>query len=257
MASIVYFGDTDGKVFRMDVRNNRVADWSPIVMFNQFDRPSCAATPLVALPDAPLTAGSLPLTLPAADDPFPQIFNRAVIGEDDAPSGTGRRILYFGTGDVNNPSDETTQDYFYAVRDDYDVSPQPACRAPALWGKKLPIGAKVLGDPVVLGKNIIVSVYKPPVAAATCGSSGRSTLYCFDKIDGTPVDCLTPQPTVDEPDPSSTSFLDVGSVGIVSDLTVVGSTLVFNASSDPERIRSVGVTASSVPFQIRTWKRVK
>lgn len=258
MASIVYFGDTDGKVMRMSVTSNQVSNWAPQVMFNPFSIGSgCAHTSVSALPDETVTAVTLPLTLPPSNQPFPQLFNRPIIGDDDGTKGTGRKVLYLGTGDANNPSDATTQDYFYAVRDDHDVLPAPSCLAPALWAKKLALGDKVLGDPAILGSNIVVAVYKPPTAVGTCGSSGHTTLYCFDKITGANSNCLVPTATVATPNPSPTSYLDVGSVGIISDITVIGSSLLFNASSEPENIRQVGLVTGPVPFQVKTWERVQ
>ena len=239
-ASRVYFGDTDGKLWRMNVTSDKIADWAPVRMFNPFRmaQTSGAGCPhstnvIRQLPDRalPVPAGNpqLPKTLSPSlpwPDRLPSLFLRPTLGVDDTSQKT---LLFVGSGDPNNPKvagSAAAQNYFWAV-EDTEADPNCEGHGRLRWGYFLDrdLGDKVLAEPVLIGENIIVPVYRPTSSGAlVCSDPGVTILYCFNKHTGDSAACL-----VDE----SGNPMDTGAVsapnhaahyvqfgrGISSDLT--------------------------------------
>ena len=260
-AATVYFGDTDGKLSRMDL-SGALASWNPATWFNPYQSSSCSAVTLHNLPTCnssnvcTATAGAA-LPLAGATTPAP-IDNRPVSARDARAAGGNLPILYFGTGDAQNPTDTTRLNYIYAVKDlQLGSTTALACPGAALWGYQLAAGQKVLGEPAVVGDDVIYGVYTPP-QAASCGAAGVSTLYCFNRYTGAPDNCLIP-PDTSAGTPPATAVLPVGSPGILSDLSVIsgGSSVVFNSSSSPQRLSTVRFTPQRTTLKVKTWMHVR
>ncbi|MBL8939039.1 MAG: hypothetical protein JNM69_31040 [Archangium sp.] len=288
-AYAAYFGDTDGKLWRSRVTSDDIEKWAPGVFFNPFDvSAACVADAasrsftLYPLPDqwggtVPPASGSLPLAAPLQADGLPKYFTRPFLAVDDVgASSTGAMMLYAGSGDVTHPEVRPVQNYFWAIEDRVTTSLANADAAPGQcagiprWGYSLDKGAgeKVLGDPAIIGTNIIVAVYVPYGGAGGCGQAGYSKLYCFNRATGEPQFCLADNTNCTASDAAcdqnSTTvsgqrmsrFVRAGQ-GIISDLRAVGNTIVFTTSTTPDTPNQVGVINANVPFRIKSWRRVR
>ncbi len=272
-ASRVYFGDTNGVIWSMDVTSKRIRDWDPDVLFNPFQmdhvnhgESSCRAASIDPLPDRASPPASLTLSsgTPSMSWPnlnLPAIYNRPYVGLDENTTAT---MLYVGTGDATNPLDMDTTNFFWAVEDG-DTTTTSHCKGKLRWGYFLnkTTGEKVLSEPVVIGKNIIVAVYTPPSGGAgVCGAAGSSMLYCFDRLTGVPQNCLVDLSSSPADSTAATHggrgrFVRVGEPGIVSDLQAVGNRVVFTTSATPDKLSGNDVANVNSPFRIKSWRRVR
>ncbi len=275
-ASRVYFGDTNGVLWSMDVSSKHINNWRPKKLFNPFrmhdinsgasDEASCRA-PIKTLPDhaaATVTMAAGAQSLPWPDLTLPSLYNRPLIGLDENTSAT---MIYVGSGDATNALDMGTTNYFWAVEDTESLQTGSSsdCTSKLRWGYVLnqATGEKVLSEPAIIGKNIIVAVYTPPaVAASLCGAAGYSTLYCFDRLTGVAQNCLVD--TSSSPIDSTAAtfggrarFVRVGQPGILSDLQAVGNKVVFTSSGAPDHPGSIDASENNTPFRIKSWKRVR
>jgi Tfp pilus tip-associated adhesin PilY1 len=284
-ASTVYFGDLDGKVWRMDVTSKHIANWTPRVWFNPYDQAtdgssidsSCFMSPATSTNVQPApditgspAARSMPLAVPSTADGLGPIWLRPYRAQD---TSTNRDVFYIGTGDPMNPNSSTTnqRNYFYAVEDQTDIaggeSALPGgsggvCPAAVLWSYYFDNFQKVLSDPVIIGNNIIVGVYVPPGGATGCGAPGYSKLYCFDRMTGSPNACLSSNTTtssVDDPNPTSGGlrrWVKAGD-GMLSDLAAVGNSVVYTTSTNPGVPVQKNVQNVNLPFRVRSWRRIQ
>ena len=167
----VFFNDTEGKVWRMQVTSPTIANWTPgpTPFFDPASsNAACqlsalgAITPITtALTGLPFTTGTTTLPL---SRPRPIIYNRPALGLD--PSGNV--IVYVGTGDTNNPNNAPTQDYFYAVTDLNNGT----CGVPLFILGFAP-NEKVLSTPAFIGNNVLLTTYVPPAAGPnSCNDAG-------------------------------------------------------------------------------------
>jgi len=268
-ASLVYFGDTDGKVLRMNMTKDKAKDWKPKKWFNPFDASmSSCATTVMPLPDHPGPNKALPLAKPLNTVGLPQLTTRPILAVNDYGTSNGRTVVYLGSGNDRDPEALNVENYFWAIEDETGVSGEP-CDGKAIWAYYLDkaSGEKVLSEPTTIGNNIIVAVYvAPPALASGCGVAGYSKLYCFDRLSGTPKNCLneaTPSTVLpgtindgaNRCAGANCSVVEAGP-GIVSDLVAVGNTVMFNSSVDPTP-KQIAVSNTDQPFRVKSWRRVR
>ncbi len=240
----VYFGDTQGRLSRMDVSGTSVASWAPVRFFDPADT-ACkadifgnAAAPIKLVDGTQV--GTLPL--PTISTP-PSMYDRAIVAQDP----NGRRMVFVGTGDTTNPTSPNDINYFYAVR---DSDTGTICSGIPAWVKKFAPGEKVLSDAVVVGNAVIFSTYRPPPTSTGCNQAGSATIYAFDMVKGTPAAALKDSLG------NNVSQLVVPNAGITSDLGVSGGNLVFNTSNKPNQPQAVALNVGG-NVQVRSWKKVR
>jgi hypothetical protein len=143
----IYFGDTSGNLWKMDLRNPDMSTWAPCKLFDPSNPNWNTATAQNERP---------------AITPRPIYYPPAVALAED-----GKNLVLFGTGDENDPLSLTTQDYFYEVKD------LGSCPGTINWVKALPQGQKVLARPVYYNYIVWFTTYSPE---GECGR-GRGYLY--------------------------------------------------------------------------------
>jgi len=240
----IYFGDTQGRLNRMDVSGTMVASWTPVRWFDPADT-ACKAD-IFGNAAAPIKltngtqVGTLPL--PTIASP-PSMYDRAIVAQDP----NGRRMVFIGTGDTTNPTSLTDVNYFYAVR---DSDTGGICSGIPAWIKQFAPGEKVLSDAIVVGNAVIFSTYQPPPTSTGCNQAGSATIYAFDMVKGTPAAALKDSLG------NNVSQLAIPNGGITSDLQVSGGNLVFNTSNTPNQPRAVALNVGG-NVQVRSWKKVR
>lgn len=149
----IYFGDTSGVMWRMDVSSNNMEDWVPCKLFD---------------PSAPNWHTNV--TSPPSLVARPMFYPPAVVKGD-----SGYNLVLFGTGDEINPSAINTQDYFLEVEDRGNLVPgSPAtCTGRINWIMELPRGEKVLSKPDEFNRIVYFTTYSP---SGQCGA-GTGYLY--------------------------------------------------------------------------------
>jgi hypothetical protein len=264
-ARIVYFGDTDGKLMRSDVRSKAVSDWQPQVMFNPFSSAipsSCIDNSIKPAPDLTGSDRSLPLAVPTEQQGLPSFWTRPILSTTQLANGG--TMLYIGTGNSNDPGRQGTRDYFWAIEDNKLATGSPPCETRVAWSVYFGNSEKVLSEGVVLGENVIVPVYVPPSSTSqTCGAAGYTKLYCFNRFNGTPNFCLTDTTNA----PIDSAAVTSGGVtraryirggdGISSNLTAFNNTFISTTSVTPGQPQQYTVGNVAVPFRVRTWRRVR
>ena len=99
-------------------------------------------------------------------------------------------------------------------------------------------------------------------SVSVCGAAGSSILYCFDRLNGTPQNCLVDLSTAPIDSTAATfggraRFVKVGSPGIVSDLQAVGNKVIFTTSAAPDLPEGIEATDVSARFRLKSWRRVR
>jgi Tfp pilus tip-associated adhesin PilY1 len=241
----VYFGDTQGRINRVDLTSGSLPNMRPVRFFDPTDV-NCRAdvfghanTPIVRAADE-VQVATLPF--PNLTDPGP-IYERALIAKDRV----GRRMLFVGTGDFTNPTSTNDVNHFYAVRDSETGS---VCSGTPAWIKRFSPGEKVLADPVVIGATLILSTYKPPTGGTSCTDAGSATLYAYEMATGRPANVIS------DGHGHNLATLTIPGTGIISDLLVSGSNLVFNTSNDPTRVQTVRLNVAS-GMALKSWRRLR
>jgi Neisseria PilC beta-propeller domain len=260
----VFFNDTEGKVWRMQVTSPTIANWTPgpTPFFDPASaNAACqlnalgAITPITtALTGLPFTTGTTTLPL---SRPRPIIYNRPALGLD--PSGNV--IVYVGTGDTNNPNNAPTQDYFYAVTDLNNGS----CGVPLFILGFAP-NEKVLSTPAFIGNNVLLTTYVPPAAGPnSCNDAGQGFLYSFDAFSGQPTPTLL--------DPITNTYVsrilvqvkDPNTGGAVNNLGIPTSPIVVTKNNvqsiivgtEGGKLIKIGSNIPPVPWKMQGWERVR
>jgi type IV pilus assembly protein PilY1 len=119
-----------------------------------------------------------------------------------AKDSTGKIWVYFGTGNILDPTNKTVTERFYAVRDNdrsttwtlsklKNISTSTTIYDPndadhkGGWYIILPnTGEKVLADPTVFRGVIYFTSYLPSTTSSLCDKSGSSNLYAVDFVTG-------------------------------------------------------------------------
>jgi hypothetical protein len=257
-----FFGDTEGKIWRMDLTQTDISTWKPgnTAADPFFDpassNPVCAlnvsgvATPILDATTGVQVVSGTPLTLPISK-PRPKVYNRPMIAVDS----TGSLNVYLGTGDSDNPGALGAYDYFYALADT-----GTGCAAP-LFVLRFDQGEKVLSDPAFLNNTVFVTTYAPVTDPLRICEVGRGFLYSFDARTGLPVLALLDPFNGNAP----TSKLDLGDVrnpqlgqgGIPSAPIVRGNKLYVVNETDPSHPRQIDLAGSPLTVKVRGWQRVK
>ena len=244
-ASTVYFGDTQGRINRIDLTSGSLAMMRPQRFFDPSDA-NCQSdifgnsnTPILRASDG-VQVGSLPFANPG--DPQP-IYTRALLAKDRS----GRKMVFVGTGDSTNPTTTTDVNYFYAIR---DSDTGGSCSGVPAWVKLFAPGEKVIADPVIAGNSVILSTFIPPPPGAACSDSGSANIYAYDMVTGRPANLLS------DGHGNMISQLTITGQGIVSDLVISGKNLVFNTSNNPTSVQTVGLNLGS-SVSVRSWQRVR
>jgi hypothetical protein len=262
----VFFNDTEGKIWRMQVSSPTIAAWSPgtTPFFDPASTSSTckvnalgAVTPILnAQTGVPFTTGTTTLPL---SRPRPVIYNRPSLGLD--PSGNV--IVYVGTGDTNNPNNSPTQDYFYAVTDLNNGT----CGQP-LFILGFSPNEKVLSTPAFIGNNVIITTYVPPSSGPnSCNDAGMGFIYSFDAFSGQPTPTLL--------DPITNTYVsrvllqikDPKTGNLVSNLGIPTSPIVVTKNNVQSIIVGTEVSGSNmnkfstnvppVPWKMQGWERVR
>ncbi len=206
--------DTSRDPLGAQVKVRRVIDTAGV-----FTLQECAA-----LADG-ATCGALPL--PAGRRlPF---HNRPRVAAVTDPNGLVADY-YFGTGDTLNPVNPGAvfnRNYFFAIhdgnsRDDGRDDAQP------LWVNQfIDAREQVIGDPVLVNGNILVSTYiPPPPSASDCTVPGDARLYCFNPKNGDLVNCLVDGGT-------TTSVRTMANIGIPAPPQCIGNNCYVLGSNSP------------------------
>ncbi|HZX43432.1 MAG TPA: PilC/PilY family type IV pilus protein, partial [Myxococcaceae bacterium] len=264
IAQKVFFADTEGKIWRMNLTSTDMTTWKPgnTAADPFFDPAStnavCALdvggvpTPILNATTGVQIVSGVPLTLPISTIPRPKIYNRPMIALDT----TGSLNVYVGTGDSDNPGQLGAYDYFYAVAD----TGTPGCGSP-LFVLRFDPGEKVLADPAFLNNTVFVTTYAPVSTAGHICEVGRGFLYSFDARTGLPVLALKDPFNGNAP----TSKLDLGDArnpqlgqgGIPSAPIVRGNKLYVANETDPSHPRQIDLVGSPLTVKVRGWQRVK
>ncbi len=149
----IYFGDTSGVMWKMDLTDTDMGNWTPCKLFD---------------PTAPQWHADIssPPRLTARP-----IFHPPAVARGDS----GYNLVFFGTGDEMHPTTTNTQDYFFEVEDMGTlVSGSPAnCTGRINWVIQLPPGEKVLARPSVFNRVVYFTSYSPS------GQCGAGTGYLW------------------------------------------------------------------------------
>lgn len=246
-ANYAYFGDTQGRMWNMDMISSQVANWKPKLLFDA-SKAQCAvstqgsSTPIFDVEvDSSLvdtqSVGSLPF--PKVTDPRP-IFQRVMA----VTTGSGKATVFAGTGDVLDPNwqggSETPEsyDYFYAVRHQDVVG---VCSGAPMWIKRFRKGEKMLSEPSLGNGIIFVPAYRRPQNATNlCGLKGDSRIYAFYQSSGRPAKVFDPDNNSNTN--NSTHILEFNNTGYLSDLVFIPN------SEDPSSGRIVFATDNGTPM---------
>lgn len=164
---VIYFGDLDGVLWKMDVTSTNINSWDPCILLDPdvYDFSGLSPAP-------PVTPTRRP------------IFHMPAVAMGD----TGKPLVFFGTGDEIHPVTTTTTDFFYEVEDlGTSATGHPAsCTGRVNWVKVLGQGTdeegqsmsgeKVLARPSVFNRIVYFTTYVPPPPTSECGV-GKGYLY--------------------------------------------------------------------------------
>jgi hypothetical protein len=138
----IYFGDTDGILWRMDLSSETMADWIPCILLD---------------PES-YDFSSLHLAMAPARRP---IYHAPAVTRGD----NGNYFVFFGTGDEHQPNSTGSQDFFYEVEDTSstpDGAIPPNCTGKVNWVEDaFEAGEKVLARPVVFNYVVYFTTYVP------------------------------------------------------------------------------------------------
>ncbi|MBE2253921.1 MAG: hypothetical protein IAE78_30610 [Myxococcus sp.] len=203
--------------------------------------------------------GALPLAV------APPILNRAKLS--NSLVATGKPDLFVGTGNSDTPNspgvDFKDANYFYAVHDFNDQSHGALNDGRALWVAKFCNGEgvtctdtkeQIVSEPAVISSCVIVPTYTP-FAGSSCGGTGSARLYGFNAITGALTSCLVFPPGSPWAG-QATSVVELGAVGIPSDLVVINDNLYFTTSNTPG-VNQVPVKQNPTPGAVRSYRRLK
>ena len=266
LASRVYFNDTEGKVWRMDVSGTSVSSWDPNPTHGPADAffdPNNAGgngacvldvnglqTQVIdATTGLPVLSGGVPVTLPLSNPVRPRIFNRPMLAYDP----TGVLDVYLGTGDSEHPNDPFgTWDYFYGLTD-----LGTGCARP-LFVLRFAQNEKMLADPAFLQGVVFGTTYLPPTGS-NCSDAGRGFLYAWDALTGQPVkaikDPFNPGVMVSKLDLGQNAQL--GASGIPSAPLIRNGKIYVSVETDPSHPRVIDTNAPVGAVKVKGWQRVK
>ena len=239
----IYFGDTHGVMWKMDLTSTDMGDWVPCVLLD------------------PATYDFSGLSNPPSVDPnsvAPRpIFYPPAVGRGDS----GNYFVFFGTGNERTPNQTDTQDFFYEVEDNGTRSGS-VCTGQVNWVKVLPdAGEKVLARPSIFNYVVYFTTYVPPPPESECGA-GSGRLYGLTMSRG--VDSTGGGEAGIMFDPSGAAletpveYRELGA-GVPTAPIVTNGTIYVTTSNTIGEIGSGGIITQSinpVGGQIRGWREV-
>ncbi|MBI3353574.1 MAG: hypothetical protein HY034_01610, partial [Nitrospirae bacterium] len=161
----VFFGDTDGRLWKLNTSNPDPNNWSAGKIFDP-----AVAHKTISCPDGTVTTHSTGL-----NGLMPIYYRPAVVFDSNL-----KPLIMFGTGfvDDNTQPGSTVQNYFYIARLEssaYSGIPSPNEYITEILSVQLAIGETVVGAPVVYDGKVWYVTYTPP-STATCCSAGAAKL---------------------------------------------------------------------------------
>ena len=125
--------------------------------------------------------------------PITPIYTTPTITKDQS----GNLWVYWGTGDEMNPTNPSSQDNFYAVKDTsrsgiygianlQNITSGTYSGAPTTmgWYFNLPTGQKILADPTIFGGVAYFATYAPSSGTDPCSNAGTGILYAISFTTG-------------------------------------------------------------------------
>ena len=210
VVDMVYFGDLEGKLWRLDVSDSNAAQWKLDVLYDPFDPANDSIGYGTAL---------APKRRPIYNSPSVALV-KSSIGSD--------YYVAFGTGsesDTSSGAGGSVQNYFFLVKDTNALGATTVTTATRIWrtGEKgvsaMAVDDKNVGDPVIFYGNVYFNVYTPSSDPCLVGTSSTWKVPFTDTggvytsvIIGT-VQGISAGPTIIVPPSGApTTLLTVGSV---------------------------------------------
>jgi len=216
LVDYIYFGDTDGTMWRVDVRDPNKANWVCI-----------------------------PLFTPTGGQRKPIFYSPAVAKNDE-----GKILVFFGTGEELNLL-TNTDNYFWEIWDDNGTG---RIIPGSSWPKVL-TGQKILSTPVVANYVVYFTSWLYTLSSEFCGA-GEGRLYGLKISNGTTLGGVAGLVTLDEygnPQPVS-EYVSLGA-GIPGSPVVTNGNIYVSSSvsaKDIIRIRFKGWPTS----RTKSWREV-
>jgi Tfp pilus tip-associated adhesin PilY1 len=115
---------------------------------------------------------------------------------------------------------------------------------------------QVVSEPALVNGCVIVATFEPAgVAVNNCAAPGSARLYGFDPTSGLLNNCLVYSSGPAAWAGKSTSVIELGPVGIPSDLLVVGNQLYFSTSNGS--LQSQQIVVNTAGSGVRSYRRIK
>ncbi len=165
---------------------------------------------------------------------------------------------FFGTGDTLNPVNPAfDRNYFFAVHDGNSRESGRDDGQPLWVNQFIDAREQVVGDPVLVNGNILVSTYiPPPPAVSDCTVPGDARLYCFNPKNGNLVNCLVDGGT-------TTSVRTMANIGIPAPPQCIGNNCYVLGSNSPPgpdgtpRLERSTVVPPNPSGDTRSFRRVR
>lgn len=208
---------------------------------------------------AALADGATCGTLPLPSNRRLPFHNRPRVAAVTDPNGLVADY-YFGTGDTLNPVNpgaRFTRNYFFAVHDGNRHDDGRDDAEPMWVNQFIDAREQVIGDPVLVNGNILVSTYiPPPPSASDCTVPGDARLYCFNPKNGDLVNCLVEGGT-------TTSVRTMANIGIPAPPQCIGNNCYVLGSNSPPgpdgtpRLERSTVVPPTPSGDTRSFRRVR
>ncbi len=208
---------------------------------------------------ANLGADSFPVSKSAATKP---ILTRPLVAA--VVNGDGKSAdIFFGTGDTE-ALDASNANYKYnyiVALHDPGTNASTGASATYLWGHYfLDAREQVVSEPTITTGCLIVATYIPPattvIGGARCGEVGVTRIYGFDPLTGALNDqCLSYQGGVAGWRSQKTSVLDLGAVGIPSEIVLTNGMGYLNTGN--KGLLGFGVNSTGKGFGVRSFRRIR
>lgn len=162
VVDMVYFGDLEGKLWRLDVSDSNTAQWKLNVLYDPFDPANDSIGYGTAL---------APTRRPIYNSPSVALV-KSTIGSD--------YYVAFGTGsesDTSSGAGGSVQNYFFLVKDTNALGATTVTTATRIWrtGEKgvaaMATDEKNVGDPVIFFGYVYFNTYKPSSDPCLVGTS--------------------------------------------------------------------------------------
>ena len=176
--------------------------------------------------------------------------------------GTGQTPdIFILTGDENATSATNSNykfNYIVALHDRGD-NPATGLAGEFMWAHYfIDPREQVVSEPAFTPNCMVVATYLPPAiisGASNCAPIGKTTLYAFNARTGALSNCLNYTGMVSGWQGQQTSVIDMGNVGIPSDLITINGKIFFNASN--AGLLNVTYLTPTSKFGVRSFRRIR